>query len=308
GLVDQELQLLGPSQPDAPQLLGRAKLKLDSAQAAQSSGDTHRAWSQSAEVLQLLRILQRAHWDAAVRDLSSPASSPDTLCFQTLPDHWRLIAELGRSRTREPNNLMRSGGFEDLDTLIAESWKNLHTAPAELRTSAELFPTGHGSRHSLRLVCEPAAGVNVLPPLSDPMITVTSPGLPVRAGQILHISGWVKIVKPVTGSRDGLLIYESLLGRPEALRYQAESDWQRFELIRRVTGSTDLRITLSLMGPGDVLIDDLQVVPHEPRPAPTDPGDKPAIEQTAGSRLLDRLPKIPRFVPLPGRDADDRQR
>jgi hypothetical protein len=308
GLIDQELQPIGPSQPDAPQILGRAKLRLDSAQAALSGGDAHRAWSLSTEVLQHLRTLQRAHWDDAVRERTSPVSSPDTLCFQTLPDHWRLMADVGRSRGRSPQNLLRSGDFEDLDTLIAEQWHNVHTAPAELRTSAELFPQGRGSRHSLRLVCEPAAGVTALPPLSDPMMSVTTPGMLLRAGQIVYVSGWVKITTPITGSRDGLMLSDSLLGRTQALRFHAGSDWQRFELIRRVTTSADLKLTLSLMGPGDALIDDLQVVSLDPRSTSADSANETDIEQTSGMRLMDRLPKLPRFVPLPGRGGDDQKR
>lgn len=308
GLIDQELQHLGPGVPDGPQLLGRAKLRLDRAQGSQSTGDGHAARSDATETLQLLRILQRAHWDDAVRPLSTPVGSPDTLCFQTLPQHWRLMADLGRSRQRDAINLLRSGEFEDFDTLIAERWQNVHSAPPQLRTSAEVFPTGRSSRHSLRLVCEPAAGVTALPPLSEPMITVMTPGVPVRTNQILHISGWVKVVRAVSGSLDGFLVYDSLLGRSGGVRFRSEGDWQRFELVRRVPASTDLHLTLSLYGPGDVLIDDLQVVPHDLRSGSGDDSSEPVLEQTSGARLMDRLPKIPRFVPLPRRDADSQDR
>jgi hypothetical protein len=47
--------------------------------------------------MQLLRILQHAHWSDAAHRLYSPVSSPHTLCFQTLPDHWNMIARFGRT-------------------------------------------------------------------------------------------------------------------------------------------------------------------------------------------------------------------
>jgi len=296
GLVDQELQSLGPPQPDAPQKLGRAKLRLERAAATLAAGQHHDAAGLSAEVLQLLRLLQRDHWNAAVERLSSPVSSPYTLSFQTLPEHWRLISAFGTSRERGARNLLVSGEFEDLDTMIAEVWGNVHRAPEGLHTSAALFPTGRKKGYALRLECQPFPGAAPPTVLDEPAVTITTPKIPVRAGQILHISGWVKVTQPLSASRDGLMIYDSLLGRAGALRIHGGDQWTRFELLRVAPETRDMTLSLSLTGLGQVLIDDLQVIPHDPRTESAAPPAASEIQQTSGTSLLDRLPKLPRFT------------
>jgi hypothetical protein len=298
--VHEELQLLAPPVPDGPQLLGRARLRLERAETALRGKDYHQARVHAGEAMQSLRILQRAHWDEAVRSLTAPVSSPYTLCFQTLPQHWKLIADFGRSRSQESRNLLPSGEFEDLDTLIAEGWENEQHVPDELRAKAELFPTGRSSRYALRLACEPAAGVTPPRYLERPAVTLTTPPVPARAGQVLHISGWIKVSQPITGHCDGLMIYDSLLGKPGALRFHQKSGWTKFEMLREPRESTDWALTMSLCGMGDVLIDDLQIVPQERWQEGTSSTETPRIEPASGTRLFDRLPRLPEF-PMPRR-------
>ncbi len=104
--VDAELQLLGVSQPDAPQILARSRQLVEFAEQALTRNDYDGARQMAADAMQLQRILQRTHWEEAVRKLSSPVSSPHTICFQTLPDHWKLITRLGESRMDNNNNLL----------------------------------------------------------------------------------------------------------------------------------------------------------------------------------------------------------
>ncbi len=298
GLVDQELQSLAPVQPDAAQKLGRARLSLEQAETARDSGDFMSAAKLSGEALQLLRILQRDHWDAAVEHLSSPVSSPYTLCYQTLPAHWKLVSQFGASRERTTRNLLPSGEFEDFDTMVAENWQNVHRAPDIVQTSAALFPTGRSGRYALRLECQPQPGMQSPVVLDEPAVTVTTPPVPARVGQILHISGWVKLTTPVSASRDGLLIYDSLLGRSAGLRIQEGDQWTRFELLRVVPNSGEVTLTMSLTGMGAALIDDLQIIPHDPRGEPQSASSESEIQQTSGSKFFDRFPKLPRLVPL----------
>lgn len=295
--VHEELQTLAPPVPDGPQLLGRARLRLERAEAALKAQDFHTARVNAGEAMQSLRILQRAHWDEAVRSLSSPVSSPYAVCFQTLPQHWKLVADFGRSRSAESRNLLPSGEFEDLDTLIAEGWENEQHVPEELRAKAELFPSGRSSRYSLRLACEPAAGVPPPRHLERAAVTLTTPPIPARAGQILHISGWVKIRQPITGHRDGLMIYDSLLGKPGALRFHQASTWTKFEILREPKESTDWTLTMSLTGMGDILIDDLRIIPQDRWLDGVAPNDPPRVEPASGARLFDRLPRLPSLSP-----------
>jgi len=305
GQIDQQLQLLAPAQPDAPQLLGGAKLRVDQSQDALRNGDYRTAEDLASQACQQLRILQRSHWDAAVDHLSSPVSSPYTLCFQTLPEHWKLMSSFGTSRELGSRNLLPAGEFEDLDTMIAEKWQNVHRAPEILQTSAALFPTGRKKGYALRLECRPHPGVTSVLALEEAPVTVTTPPVPVRVGQILHISGWVKLTEPVTSSRDGVLIYESILGRSTGLRIYSAEQWTRFELLRIVPASGDFTLSMSLTGLGEVLIDDLQVIPHDPQSVQAEAIQAAGViqqtrgEQSDGSSLFSRWPKLPRLSPRP---------
>jgi hypothetical protein len=296
GQVDQQLQEVGARVADGPQIVGRAKLRLERAQVAFQSGDYHDARVKSDEALQLLRILQRLHWDDALKHVTSPVSSPYAVCFQTLPDHWRLVGHIGRSAVRDGRNLLSSGEFEDRDTLVAEGWEHTQADHEGLHASAELIPGGHKGRYALRLVCAPMAGQDPSLP-TQPAVSYLTPKLHVRAGQLLHISGWVKLEKPIVGSRDGLQIHESLLGRTGALRYRDATDWTRFELLREVVTTGDWRLTMSLTGLGEARIDDLQVIALEPVREEASVSDPPVIQPVGGNGLLDRLPKLPGFSP-----------
>jgi hypothetical protein len=263
GQVDHRLQDYAPSPPDAAQLLGLAKLRLERAEKELQAGNAHAARLRAGETLQLLRTLQRAHWELAAKSLSTPVSSPYLVSFQSLPEHWRLLAQLGRSQSTTERNLLPSGAFEDVDAWIGEGWEHHQTEQEGLRASAELYPSGRGSQYALRLVCEPAAGTRPPRLVAEPPVTVTTPALTVHAGQVLHISGWIKVSGLITGSRDGVQIYESLLGKSAALRFRETTDWQQFELLRPVTNSRDWRLTISLTGLGEVLLDDLRVIPQQ---------------------------------------------
>lgn len=295
--VDQTLQMIAPLQADGPQLLGRARLALDRAESALRNGEHHQARLAANESMQTLRILQRGYWDDAVKPMTAPVSSPHTMSFQTLPEHWQMVAQLGRSRSRDDRNLLPAGEFEDVDTLIAERWKNEHRAPEGLRTTAELFPSGRSGRFALRLACEAGPGAPPPEPLVTPAISVTTPAIAVQSGRLLHISGWVKLRQPVTAHPDGLLIYDSLLGKTGALRFHAKCEWTKFELIREVPESQDWTLTIALAGVGDVLLDDLQVIPQERWSDAAQTESDAPIQRTSGTTLFDRFPKLSRFTP-----------
>jgi hypothetical protein len=262
--VDARLHDLGYRQLDAAQLLAAARRELDKAQAAfeRRSYDTSR--DQSRRALQALRILQSVSWADAVRRLSSPVSSSHTLCYQTLPDHWQMVARLGNSPDPGGQNLLRSGDFEDFDTMVAEGWKHEQTAIDGIRASAELYPRPRKGHYSLRLVAVPDTGKDPPAVFRERPVTVTSPSVMVRSGQLLYISGWIRMVAPSVGSLDGVMLYDSLTGPAGALRWHAKNDtWQPFSIIREARGSGPVNVTLTLSGMGEACFDDLRIVPFE---------------------------------------------
>ena len=293
--ADQSLQALGVARPDAWRWLGEAKLQLDKAETALRAQQPSEARQYAGEALQFGRLLQRAHWEHAIHRLSVPTSSPWAVSFQSLPEHWRLIRrveQLGKLDALE--NLLPSGEFEDIGTLVAEHWKHEQSMLDTVQSSAELYSVAKQGKYSLRLSATPMTGEAVPSVIPNPPVTVVTPGISVHAGQFVRITGWAKVPTTLVGSIDGALIYDSLLGKSGAVRLKASQDWQRFELLRPVSESQEMTLTLSLQGFGEFLIDDLRIAAFElgPDAPPTSP-NKSAVEPAKFSPL-----DIRRFNPL----------
>ncbi len=301
--VDAELQSLGVNQPDAPQILARSEQLVGFAEQALRRKHYHEARQMAADAMQLQRILQRTHWNDAVRRLTSPVSSPHTICFQTLPDHWRLMARLGDS-SMDNNNLLRSGDFEDIDTMVVEKWQHTQKPIDGVRAVAELYPQAKEGSYSLRLVSAPVPGKELPAMLPQNPVTVTTPPVTVQAGQVVSVSGWIRVASPIVRSLDGATLYDNLGGPISALRWQAASGWQRFSLIREVKQSGSFTVTLSMGGLGEIQLDDLKIIPHDPRrQAPTAPPvQNIADPRNPFSTPLKLLQQIPNFRPWPSRN------
>ena len=300
--IDTELQLLGVGQLDAPQLLARATRLLANAENAFGRRDYHVARQTSGEAAQSLRILQSAHWYDAIRSLSSPTASPYTVSFQSLPDHWRLMADLGRTRFKNDANLLDAGDFEDIQAMIDDGWSHTQNTIEGVTAAAELYPLRDDGGYALRLVAVPKIGSEPPRVIDRHPVTVTTPAMPVSAGQIVHVSGRVRIVGPITGNVDGVMLYDSQSGPQRALRWNKSADWQQFELLRKIEADGEFRLTIALTGLGEAQFDDIRVVPHSPRLQVTGATSRPT-ESSTGSRwpAWDFIPKIPKWSnPLPG--------
>jgi hypothetical protein len=301
--VNAELESLGVGQIDAPRLLSRSTKLLFSAERAYRRQDYHGARQLSADAAQLLRILQSAYWYDAIRSLSSPVSSPFTVCFQTLPEHWRMMNRLGQSRYKNDADILRSGDFEDFNAMIADGWTHTQNEIDGVRATAELYAPSTDGNYALRLVAVPEVGREPVHVVDSSPVTITTSPMSVSAGQILHVSGRVRIIGPVTGSLDGVMIYDSLGGRARALHWHEATGWTRFELLRTVNNSSDnFRLTMMLTGLGEALFDDLRVIPHTPRVRIIEKaGHQSEMNGSGRFRAWEFIHRIPRWAnPLPG--------
>jgi hypothetical protein len=282
--VDAELTALGHDQPDGRMLLFRAEQLVQHGEAAFQQGDYNRAREDAADAMQLCRTLQYAHWNEAVlsQGVTLPLSSPYTVGFQTLPDHWRLVERIGRSADRPQDNLLTTGDFEDLHAVRDEWVHSQHTVEG-VRGNATLIKSGHQGQYALQLIATPSPGFG--PPVVVPKapVTVSSPAVPVRAGQVLYVTGWINVVSPVTGSLDGVTFHDNIGGMPGALRFTEHLGWQRFQFLRDVRQNVDYRLTVNLNGIGEVLLDDLKVIPHSEQ----------SIQQASGRRAAPTSQEAP---------------
>ena len=256
--VDRELTELGVPLEDGTRLLSRAATCLVQAatELDRRRFGRSRYWSDSG--LQLIRILQRSHWENAVQKSVSGVDSPWSRCFQTLPAHWKLQQVLSRQEVHaEPR--LDGGDFEDLDRMVSAGWSSVRERIAELAIQAELYPYEDGVGRCLRLSARTrfdAAGPRSLP---VPVATVTSPGVSVEAGELVRISGRVRLVRSRHGGLDGGVIMDSLGGADAALHCRRPGGWRKFAMIRRARSKGSVRVVVSLEGVAEIRVDDLQI-------------------------------------------------
>lgn len=247
-------------------ILAAARREVERAGTHFDRGEFDQARHNSRASMRLLRELQRAHWEQATAKLTSGVSSPHTICFQTLPDHWRMMASIGR-RKKQTGNLLRSGDFEDRDTMFAHRWEHEQTEDPAIRPDAALDRGAAQGKLCLWLRADPAGPGQVSHVVQGACERFVSPPISVYGGQILMITGQVRVASPIIGSSDGLVIYDSLKGTIGALRWSEPTPggkWKTFNLIREVRRSGEVTITVELRGLGEAWIDDLRVVAIEP--------------------------------------------
>lgn len=266
-----QLVSVAPPLPDGNAILRRADQFLAQAQSALGRGRYDDARRAADSCLQALRILQHAHWLDAVRPLGSPLTSPHTVSFSTLPDHYELVARLGRSLpppTRQASILF-SGGFDSHKEALDAGWEHIAESAEGISAGADLVATApHSGRYALELYASPQGSQ----PLSQigseaAIVTFRSPEIPVAAGTILHISGWVNVIEPVASHRDGATIHDNLLGLSSGLRWTKTEGWERFELLREIPADGVYQLTLALHGTGRVQFDDLRIIAHKSQTA-----------------------------------------
>ncbi len=207
-----------------------------------------------------LRAVERFYWDDAVDDkkLASPATSPAALGFQTLPCHWRLIDRIRAARFGP--NLLPGGDFENLNMMFQTGWRYLKSPAPGVQTAADLLAgSAHSGAFGLRLSV--TADDIKHPPamLESPPIRFISPSIMVEAGQIVCIHGWVNVPSPITGSVDGLMIFDSTGGEALADRVGHSAGWRQFALYRVAHQSAAMNVTFALSGLGEAWIDDVYV-------------------------------------------------
>ena len=213
-----------------------------------------------------LRLIERAYWDATVKGLVSPVTSPAAVSFETLPFHWRLYDRLATCQFG-PNRIA-GGDFEDLDTMIRAGWRYVQHGTSNIQTAADLAPNAaHTGRLGLRLAAvavDPKAPPAVV---ETPPVVFTSPPVQVEAGQIVCVYGWVRVPAPITGSTDGLLIVDSLSGEALADRIGRTGGWRQFVLYRVAPQSGAMCVTFALSGLGEAQFDNVVIQAVENPPA-----------------------------------------
>ena len=263
GGVVSRLNSDGPEGRSPRDRLNEAKRGLLSCDGCLAGGDYAEAWLHGERALRPVRLMERELWDAAISRVGSPVTTPASVSFWTLPMHWELLRRIGASRPG-PNRLV-GGEFEDGDTWLSAGWDHYkHSldgifAEADLSTAA-----ARSGRLGLRISAYPSDVDKPVSLVETSPAWIVTPPVAVEKHALMVIHGWVNVPRPITGSVDGLMIFDSFGKEPLAERIGQTDGWQEFTLYRMAPESGHLAVTFALTGLGDAWIDDVTVESVDP--------------------------------------------
>lgn len=246
-------------------LLRTAQEHLDQAKKLSASGDfeNHQIALDRCEIA--LAKVRRGAWETTASPFPSPAASPCLAQYTSLPLHWQVAQRIQRSQFG-PNS-QAAGDMESLEQMLAAGWKQERRPPGGVNCDVSLsLADPHAGRSQLRLQAW-AADKQLAPQVIEhPMVWITSSPVSVRQGQIVRIHAWVDVPRPLAGSDDGLVVFDSAGGWELGDRIRQTRGWREVTLYRAVPQNGDLTVTFALSGLGEARIDDLAVSVLEPEP------------------------------------------
>lgn len=259
--VNSALQGQGVTLPDSAGLLDKARKALVECRQFRTNGQHGEGYAQAEVALRALRLLMRAHWDRAVRDLDTPTASPFAVSFYTLPKHWALLDEL--RGLRPGDSVLPHGDFEVPAGTSQQGWvvqevATLDPVVASVKRSAE---GPHNGKQCVKFEVRPKDPRRVPAALERTFVALHSPAVKLPPGTLVRVSAWVRVPNQIAGSPDGVLFYDSVGGEPLAVRLTAPQKWKRFSLYRRVPESGTIHVTLAMSGLGTAYFDDVRIEP-----------------------------------------------
>jgi hypothetical protein len=252
----------GHTLPDGKQLLERAHGYLDSCEQFRHGGDYGEAYMEAQRAMRPLRILMRAEWDKAVKELSTPVASPYALSFFTLPRHWEFWQEV--QQRRAGSNVLPDGDFEATNDRSPEGWlmEEVPSLDDVVFSAMRVKDDPKSGKQCLLLEMKAKNGAASPQVLERSYVAIHSPAVRLQPGTVVKISAWVKVPEAIGASTDGALLFDSAGGEPLALRLTAPTKgWQQYAFYRKVPQSGTINVTMALQGLGKVYFDDVQIEP-----------------------------------------------
>jgi hypothetical protein len=226
--------------------------QLDALLASQQLETVHQSISAVNAELERLQSVQQAPFSPAGLASNALALSHERL---------RELAALDKSfeALRGSENLLPAGDFENLNEMTRYGWQHVVSQRASAATHVQLatLEPRHGS-YSLELAAMAPPGA-APDSVTDPLVWIVSPGMPLEAGKLVEISGWVRVDQPFAAGAGGLAIVDTLGGPELSLVVRETSGWQSFRMIRAVPTASELRLTFALNAYGSAKVDAVMV-------------------------------------------------
>lgn len=277
--VQEQLVHLGQTLPDAVALMQDAEKRLRTAKEQWDARIFAESYRESQRAMRPVRILMRAQWEKAVKDLDTPVASPYAVTFFSLPRHWQFVDQIAKSVPTA--NVLPGGDFEIIPERTQEAWKvdepSLDDVEVQAIRVGEVTQkigkngstaTGHEppreGKQCAMLQVKPRSKQIIPTALERTMVALVSPTVKLPPGSMVQISGWVRVPETIKGSPDGALLYDSAGGDALGVRLTEPTPWKKYTLYRRVPSSGTINVTLALTGMGAVYFDDIRIEPLVP--------------------------------------------
>jgi hypothetical protein len=259
--VHEQLKLHGLDRPYDVELREKAYKNLQDAFQAFSKGNLTEfrlSYEFSERSGQHIRQLMRNHWDYTVKGLSSPVSSPYTLCYATLPKYYDWLKRTNQSQLT--GNLLRDGDCETVAGPLPTGWNVRRDTLDEVNlVEARVQESPHDGQQCWKLAITPKEPAYAPEALERTYLVVSSASVNLTPGSQVKITGWYRIPQPLRSSADGLLIYDNAGGEQLGVRLYHSPQWKKIELYRTVPGSGQINVSIALTGLGTAYFDDLKI-------------------------------------------------
>jgi hypothetical protein len=190
-----------------------------------------------------------------------------------------------------------------IDDLAGNGWRHFVQPLPEITTSVEISKASPAAGAGCLRIIAGAKDRSAAPVVVEtPPAWVTTPPLSAPPGRLLEISAQVRVEKPILGSVDGLMVFDSLGGPALAERVGPTKSWRRLVLYRIVPadgGDEPFTVTFALTGLGAAEIDEVSIRPLERGAAglvaapPVAPADESAARFPSPQQLLVTAPVPP---------------
>lgn len=279
--INAELEQAGHALRDGAELLAKAREYLASCETHRRDGRHAEAYADAQRALRPLRILMRAHWDAAVRPLSVPVSSPYAVSYFTLPRHWKFVDEV--TQLRADANALPDGDFELPPDRVPPNWlvEEVPSLDPVVAVARRVKDEAKEGRQCLLLKIVPKDPAVIPAALERTFLAVHSPAVKLPPGTKVRISAWMRLPTGIASTPDGALLYDSAGGEPLAVRTTSPSGWKQYVLYREVPAGGTINVTMALTGLGSVYFDDVRIEPLVAGGAPPAVAAVPAAEKPA---------------------------
>jgi len=300
--------------PEQESMLRETEHSIRTAESYYRQGDFSSAYLQAHRSMVGLQFYERLKWEEAIRTVPHHNMIPTSVSFVTLPAYIETIKKWYRVIPGE--NRLPTGDGENANQWLQAGWRSLRapTEDVEPKVTVADSTAARSGRGGILLQLLPTSSTttstggvgallsghsdNVIP-LETASVWITTPQIPVYAGETLCITGYVNIPQKLQGNVDGLMIFDSLGGEPLALRWtDTGGQWRQFAFYRAVPTAVppnaSICVTFALGGIGEVRLDDLQIFPilHNPdAPPPTTDTPSPG----SGWPQLPQLPQLPKL-------------